>query len=115
MGLDYLDTISWSAPANMAFQNQTTGACIPWSYPSYQSLISDGWSITADSCYLDLLFNDIANADSLVGDSTHVNDWNTFFDLPTFGEPFSGVAVNGNTVSLLGGLNISIKSHLFMS
>jgi Leucine-rich repeat (LRR) protein len=111
--LDYLSGITWSAPVDMSFYNQTTGACIPWSYPAYQSLVSDGWSISADYCYLNLLFDSWMNADALVGDATHVNDWNTFFNLPALGQPFSGVTVNGNLVSLLGGLNITTKYQLF--
>jgi len=111
--LDYLDNITWNNVNNMYFQDQTTNSCIPYSYPAYQNLIYEGWGITAEFCYLNLLFDDITNANILVGDSSDVNDWNTFFELPTFGTLFSGVTVSGNTVSLLGGLNIQIKPQLF--
>jgi len=42
-----------------------------------------------------------------------VSEWNTFFDLPANGTAFSSVAVDGNTVSLFGGANITIKAGLF--
>lgn len=111
--LDYLDTITWTNPNNMYLQDQTTNACIPYSYPAYQNLISDGWGINAQLCVLNLLFDNISNANTMVGNSSNVNDWNTFFDLPTFGLPFSGVTVSGNTVSLLGGWNIVLQPQLF--
>jgi len=62
---------------------------------------------------LTLTFDDITNADSLVGDSSSVSDWNTFFDLPTYGNPFTSVYVSGNTITLNGGSNIIIKEMLF--
>jgi hypothetical protein len=61
---------------------------------------------------LRLTFDDIANADLLVGDSSSVEDWNTFFDLPTYGNPFTSVEVVGNEVSLIGGSNIKVKPAL---
>jgi hypothetical protein len=64
---------------------------------------------------LNLTFDNITNADILVGDSTNVADWNTFFDLPTNGNPFINVEVSGNTVNLIGGSNIIIKDNLFNS
>jgi hypothetical protein len=62
---------------------------------------------------LRLTFDSIENADLLVGDSSDVNDWNTFFDLPTYGNPFTSVEVVGNEVRLFGGSEITIKDQLF--
>jgi hypothetical protein len=62
---------------------------------------------------LRLTFDSIANADLLVGDSADVNDWNTFFDLPTYGNPFTSVEVVGNEVKLIGGSNIVLREYLF--
>ena len=59
-----------------------------------------------------LTFNDINNANVLVGDATILSDWNSFFDLPTYGNAFTGVQVIGNVVQLFGGSNIKIKPAL---
>lgn len=62
---------------------------------------------------LRLLFDSIANANALVGDASSVSDWNTFFDLPTNGNPFTSVVIVGNEVHLYGGSNIVFKDDLF--
>jgi membrane-associated phospholipid phosphatase len=63
---------------------------------------------------IEITFDDIANADVLVsGSASNVADWNTFFDLPTFGTPFTSVSISGNIVSLIGATNITIKNELF--
>jgi hypothetical protein len=62
---------------------------------------------------LRILFTDISYADSIVGDSSNVSDWNSFFDLPTYGNEFASVTVDGNWVYLYGGSNITFKSLLF--
>lgn len=62
---------------------------------------------------LRLLFDDIENANSLVGDSSSVSDWNIFFDLPAYGNPFTSVNIVGNEVQLIGGSNIETKFRLF--
>jgi hypothetical protein len=62
---------------------------------------------------LTLGWDDITNADLLVGDATDVADWNTFFDLPTNGTPFTSVTVVGNDVNLYGGSNIHLSDSLF--
>jgi hypothetical protein len=59
-----------------------------------------------------LLFDDIANANLLVGDASNVSDWNSFLDLPSFGNPFISVEVLGNEVKLYGGANIKVKPGL---
>ncbi len=64
---------------------------------------------------LKLTFDDIANADILVGDASDVADWNTFFDLPTNGTPFTSVTIEGNVVKLYGGSGITIKTNMFYS
>ena len=60
-----------------------------------------------------MLFDNISNADLLVGDATNVADWNVFFDLPTYGNTFMSVVVTGNSVNLIGGSEIYIKDYLF--
>jgi len=67
-------------------------------------------SVTSYS--LKLTFNNIENAALLVGDVNDVNDWNTFFDLPTLGSPFTSLNVVGNEVELIGGSNIKVKPGL---
>ena len=111
--LNYLSSISWVAPNTLDISNQTTLACIPLTNSSYLNLISQGWSIVATICSLDLYFDNIAYADLLVGDSSNISDWNTFFNLPSLGTSFSSVSVSGNTVSLYGGNNIQLKPYIF--
>jgi hypothetical protein len=62
---------------------------------------------------LELKFTDIANAHLLVGDATNVDDWNTNFNLPVNGNPFTSVSVVDNYVNLYGGSNIKIPDNLF--
>ena len=64
---------------------------------------------------LRLLFDDISNADMIVGDSSSVEDWNTFLDLPNLGGAFTSVEINGNEISLIGGSNIKVKPGLMYS
>ncbi len=61
---------------------------------------------------LNLTFDDIANADLLVGDAGSVEDWNMFFDLPTYGNPFTSVEIVNNEVRLFGGSDIEVKTGL---
>jgi hypothetical protein len=62
---------------------------------------------------LTIEFNDIANADSLVGDGSDFNDWNSFFNLPSYSTPFTSVTINGNNITLDGGENIILRDNLF--
>ena len=63
---------------------------------------------------LDLLFDNIANADIMIsGNSSLVADWNTFFNLPTNGTPFTSVTVAGNKISLFNGSGITLRNYLF--
>ena len=62
---------------------------------------------------LELTFDDIANVP--VADAESVSDWNTFFDLPTNGSPFTSVVVDGNKVSLFGGSGISFVADFYGS
>jgi len=62
---------------------------------------------------LKLTFDNITNANTLVGDASSVTDWNTFFDLPDYGNPFTSVQVVGNEIQLIGGSSITIKDILF--
>ena len=56
---------------------------------------------------------DIANAP--VADPTSVSDWNTFFNLPTNGTPFTSVIVAGLEAKLIGGGNLIVKPSAFQS
>lgn len=62
-----------------------------------------------------LTFTDISFANTLVGDATNINDWNTYLNLPVNGTPFDSVIVTGNEVALYGGANIKIKNGAFLS
>jgi hypothetical protein len=61
---------------------------------------------------LELTFDDIANA-TFVADNESVSDWNSLFNLPTNGNPFTSVEVVGHVVRLIGGSNIHAKDNLF--
>jgi hypothetical protein len=74
----------------------------------------EGFANEAASMALKLTFDNIANiTGDFVTDPADVNDWNTFFNLPLNGTPFTSVVVNGNTVGLYGGSGITILSNLF--
>jgi len=60
---------------------------------------------------LRLLWDDIGNIP--VGDPNSISDWNTFFDLPINGNPFTSVVVTGNEINLIGGSGITLKEELF--
>lgn len=60
---------------------------------------------------LRITFDDIANADLLVGDASNVADWNTFFNLPTNGNPYTSVQLFGNVVILTGGSNVTLSNN----
>ncbi len=66
---------------------------------------------------LALKFDTLAHASAMIsGDATSLEDWNTFFDLPVNGTPFSNIAINGTApaiISLIGGSNITIKDYCF--
>jgi hypothetical protein len=62
---------------------------------------------------LKLVWNNITNASSLVGDVSRVSRWNTFFGLPTNGTPFTSVTIVGSVVKLFGGSNIHLKNSIF--
>lgn len=66
---------------------------------------------TTEAPPLELTFDDIANVP--VADASSVSDWNTFFDLPTYGGVFTSVEVVGNVVRLIGGNNVTLKDYLF--
>jgi hypothetical protein len=61
---------------------------------------------------LRLVFPDISDAP--VGNPTDVNDWNTLFDLPNNGTPFTSVYVLGTTTLILvGSTNITFTAADF--
>jgi hypothetical protein len=47
------------------------------------------------------------------GDASLVADWNTFFDLPANGTPFTSVDIVGNAVNLIGGAGITLRDYVF--
>jgi hypothetical protein len=62
---------------------------------------------------LRLFFVDLEEVNTAVGDITNVNDWNDFFDLPAFGNPFKSVEIFGSEVRLYGGSDITLQYGLF--
>ena len=62
---------------------------------------------------LRLVLDDIINTIYLVNDASSVEDWNSYFDLPNYGSPFTSVIVEGNNVTLIGGSNIETRFGLF--
>ena len=60
---------------------------------------------------LRLTFDNIANAP--VEDTSSLPGWNSFFDLPQNGTPFTAVKVSGNAVDLFGATNIRLAPYLF--
>jgi hypothetical protein len=60
---------------------------------------------------LTLYWSDINN--TVVANPNNLNEWNAFFQLPTYGTPFNRVRVNGNVVTLMGGKNITIAPGIF--
>jgi hypothetical protein len=58
-----------------------------------------------------LTFDSISNTP--VVDPYSVSQWNTFFDLPTNGTPFSEIIINDNSVYFFGGSGITLKDWLF--
>lgn len=79
------------------------------------SLEAKGWAVYVNVPPPPLIlgWDDIANANTLVGDASIVSNWNTLFDLPTNGTPFTSVIVVGNDVELYGGSGINLKNDLF--
>ena len=67
----------------------------------------------------DLILNFSANSpqitpwDGTVSDPSSVSEWNTFFDLPNKGTPFTSVEFSGDIVILQGSNNLKIKANLF--
>ena len=67
----------------------------------------------------DLILNFSANspqANPFAGTVTNpslVSEWNTFFNLPNKGTPFTSVLVSGDIVILQGSNNLKIKTNLF--
>ena len=81
--------------------------------PAYECCNDTTTSTTTAILPLRMLFSNISEVDAIIGDSANVSDWNTYFDLPAFGTPFTSVSVTGDEVKLYGGSNIIIKEELF--
>lgn len=61
--------------------------------------------------FIELFWDDIANVP--VTNATNLTDWNNFFRLPTYGNPFTSVSVSENAVTLWGGSDIFIQQQRF--
>lgn len=59
---------------------------------------------------LTISFNNISNANLLVGDATNLNDWNNFI-VRNYGIPFTAINVVSNTVTLTGGGNVYLANQ----
>jgi len=115
--------IGWGTKANLLWQISkqleqligVTSKAIPTTTTSTSTSTSTSTTTSTTTAVpvLRILFNDIANANILVGDASSVSDWNTFFDLPINGSPFTLVTIIGNEVFLYGGSGITIKTSLF--
>jgi len=81
---------------------------IPYGYLYNWDALFD---VIPDVFELELIFYDIYML--YITDVTSVSDWNTFFNLPTNGTPFTSVEVTGNVVKLIGGMNIIVPDNLF--
>ena len=82
---------------------------------SYTEAIGSGYTkYLLNPLSLSLTFDNISNADLLIGgSSSNFTVWNTFFDLPTNGSPFTSVEIAGNAVNLRGGSGITLTDSLF--
>ena len=113
--------IGWSGRANLLWAiskqldilntQMCTGPC-PTTTTTSTTLLTTTTTTTV-ILPLRMLFSNIIEVDAIVGDSSNVSNWNTYFDLPSFGAPFTSVSVTGNEVKLYGGSNIIIKESLF--
>jgi len=76
--------------------------------------ISDVWK-SLNVPEFSMTWTSIANATTFIGgDATTVAAWNTFFDLPTNGMTFTGIAISGEKVTLTGGGSLLIASLKFL-
>lgn len=62
---------------------------------------------------LDLLFDSIEQIEFTCPDYTNFAAWNTLFHLPTNGNPFTSVQLDGFTIKLFGGSDIALDYHSF--
>ena len=74
-----------------------------------------GGSGSSGGLSLTLEFNSVEGAQEYVPNLTSVASWNNFFDLPTYGNPFTRVEVDEATISLYGGSDIIMKAALFIN
>jgi hypothetical protein len=78
---------------------------------------SDGTGVGAGGSFikpgLKLVFNSVEGAEYYVSNLQDVSDWNNFFELPDFGNPFTSVEVDGATIFLYGGSGIEMRQDLF--
>ena len=85
------------------------GLCIGNTYAKPDGTL---WVVLAPA--LRLVFDDLASIPAaVIADPTDVAQWNTFFDLPTNGTPFTKVVITGTEIRLTGGSEIYLKSGLF--
>lgn len=61
-----------------------------------------------------MIFASLENASVVAGgDATHVSTWNTFFNLPVNGSPFTSISYYDGTITLYGGHDIHLSDYLF--
>lgn len=102
------DTVLDTETGNLTIPAQTTGGGSAIYYMTCDGNVVAVISVAIanPALALRLTFDNIAKASS-------VSVWNTFFDLPTNGTPFTSVGVAGNEVSLYGGIGLNISAALF--
>ena len=97
---------------NFSFEVKDTWQITPFTV--YGFVVTTTTTTTTIPPSLNLIFDDIANASLTIGgDASLVDDWNSFFDLPTYGTSFTRVEIDINTVKLYGGSGITFKDNLF--
>ena len=98
------DTYEWS------WENLTIDGVRATSQLTAINLLTGCFTGVPYTLFLGLTFNDTVFP---VGDPTSVQDWNTFFDLPNFGNVFSAVDVDNTTIILTATGGITIARELF--
>ena len=107
------DTVLDTETGNLTIPAQTTGGGYAIYYMTCDGNVVAVISVAIanPALALRLTFDNIANVP--VASASSVSDWNTFFDLPTNGTPFTSASVSGNEVSLFGGSGITVKAAAF--
>ena len=105
--------IGWSTQSNLLWQISKRLELLIKVMGANNTPTTTSTTTSISNNALKLTFDNITNVSALVGDVSSVSNWNTYFDLPTYGNAFTSVVVIGNEISLFGGSNIIIKEMLF--